>query len=292
MLMNYGIVSNGTRDAGYGTAIRAAEVILGSGNTPVFEKELEGKFDAPEGSVFAVFDTLDIKTIISIGGDGTFLSVVTKYRELDTEFIGINKGSIGFLTEITEASLESDLGKLISGDYSTIERTQLKCEVWNNAGDFKGSAVCLNDILIVRGVKPHITKLELFIDGQRVEKFYGDGLIVSTATGSSAYSLAAGGPLLMPSMKDIIVTPVSSHTLYGLKYVAGPESVVRVVLDDFETAPIICPDGRDFVALEAFDSITIRRHDKVLKTATLKRDNFFSDVRKKIVQRGSFYENS
>ena len=290
--MNYGIVSNVTRDAGYGTAVKTAELIIKSGNTPVFEKELEGKIDVPSGSVFARFDTLDIKTIISIGGDGTFLSVVTKYRDLDTEFIGINKGSIGFLTEITEASLESDLAKLISGDYSTIERTQLKCEVWNNAGDFKGSAVCLNDILIVRGVKPHITKLELFIDGQRVEKFYGDGLIISTATGSSAYSLAAGGPLLMPSMKDIIVTPVSSHTLYGLKYVAGPESVVRVVLDDFETAPIICPDGRDFVELEAFDSITIRRHDKVLKTATLKRDNFFSDVRKKIVQRGSFYENS
>ena len=71
--MNYGIVSNGTRDVGYVTAVRAAEVILGSGNTPVFEKELEGKFDAPAGSVFAGFDTLDIKTIISIGGDGTLL---------------------------------------------------------------------------------------------------------------------------------------------------------------------------------------------------------------------------
>ncbi len=290
--MNYGIVSNGTRDVGYVTAVRAAEVILGSGNTPVFEKELEGKFDAPSGSVFAVFDTLDIKTIISIGGDGTFLSVVTKYRDLDTEFIGINKGSIGFLTEINEDTLETDLTKLTSGDYSTLERSQLYCEVKNKDGEFKGRAVCLNDIIIVRGAKPHITKLELFIDGQRVERFYGDGLVISTATGSSAYSLAAGGPLLMPTMKDLIVTPISSHTLYGLKYVAGPESEVRVVLDDFETAPIICPDGRDFVDLEAFDSITIRRHDKVLKTATLKRDNFFSDVRKKIVQRGSFYENS
>lgn len=290
--MNYGIVSNGTRDVGYVTAVRAAEVILGSGNTPVFEKELEGKFDAPAGSVFAGFDTLDIKTIISIGGDGTFLSVVTKYRDLDTEFIGINKGSIGFLTEINEDTLETDLTKLTSGDYSTLERSQLYCEVKSKNGAFKGSAVCLNDIIIVRGAKPHITKLELFIDGQRVERFYGDGLVISTATGSSAYSLAAGGPLLMPTMKDLIVTPISSHTLYGLKYVAGPESEVRVVLDDFETAPIICPDGRDFVDLEAFDSITIRRHDKVLKTATLKRDNFFSDVRKKIVQRGSFYENS
>ena len=128
------------------------------------------------------------------------------------------------------------------------------------------------------------------------------GTAIATLSGAAATnatlaffgggSLAAGGPLLMPSMKDIIVTPVSSHTLYGLKYVAGPESEVRVVLDDFESAPIICPDGRDFVDLEPFDSITIRRHNKVLKTATLKRDNFFSDVRKKIVQRGSFYENS
>ena len=293
MLMNYGIVSNVTRDDGYATAVKTAEIIAGGGHTPVFEAELEGKItNAPEGSVFADFASLPVKAVISIGGDGTFLSVVTRYRDLDTEFIGINKGSIGFLTEITEAKLESDLNKLMSGDHSTIERTQLICEVKNNDGEVKGSAVCLNDILIVRGVKPHITRLELFIDGQRVEKFYGDGLIVSTATGSSAYSLAAGGPLLMPTMKDIIVTPVSSHTLYGLKYVAGPDSEIRVVLDDFESAPIICPDGRDFVKLEAFDSITIRRHDKVLKTATLRQDGFFSDVRKKIVQRGSFYENS
>nr|MCR4688786.1 NAD(+) kinase [Saccharofermentans sp.] len=169
---------------------------------------------------------------------------------------------------------------------------QLLVEVFDKDGNLKGEDVCLNDIMIVRGVKPHVTKLELYIDNQKVEKFYGDGLLVSTATGSSAYSLAAGGPLLMPDMKDILVTPISSHTLYGLKYVAGPESIIRIGVDDFETAPIICPDGRDFIELSPFDSIIITRYSKPLKTATLKSDNFFSDVRKKIVQRGSFYENS
>ena len=95
----------------------------------------------------------------------------------------------------------------------------------------------------------------------------------------------------MPGMKDIIVTPICSHTLNGYTYVATPESEIRIGLDRVETVPLICPDGRDFVDLESYDYITIKRYDKVLKTATVKKDNFFSDVRKKIVQRGTFYEN-
>ncbi len=292
--MNYAIVSNSNRDTDYEVAVKAADIIMSAGGTVVMEKELESVLSGrvPSGVVFESFTKADIKTIISIGGDGTFLSVVARYRELDCEFIGINKGSIGFLTEINVEDMTNDLTRLVNGDYKTISRTQLDVKVYNKDGELKGSDVCLNDCMIVRGVKPHVTRLELYIDGQKVEKFYGDGLLVSTATGSSAYSLAAGGPLLMPDMKDMLVTPISSHTLYGLKYVAGPESVVKIVVDQFETAPIICPDGRDFIALEPMDSIIITRYSKVLRTATLKTDNFFSDVRKKIVRRGSFYENS
>ena len=95
----------------------------------------------------------------------------------------------------------------------------------------------------------------------------------------------------MPSMKDIIVTPICSHTFNGFTYVTGSDSVVRIDLDDFESAPMICPDGRSFVDLEPFDYIIIKRYARVLKTVTIKNDNFFSNVRKKIVQRGSFYED-
>ena len=292
--MNYGICSNGSRDTGYETAIRVAQIIAGLGAVPVFEAGMDEacpKLKSIPGVVFADFSTTSIKTIISIGGDGTFLSKVAKYRDLDTEFVGVNLGSIGFLNEIVSDDLENDLKQLISGDYQTIDRTQLKCNVYNKDGELKGSSVCLNDIIIVRGAKPHITTMVLSIDGQIIERFRGDGLVISTATGSSAYNLSAGGPILMPDMKDIIVTPICSHTLNGYTYVATPESEIRIGLEEIETAPMICPDGRDFVDLESYDSIVISRYDKVLKTVCLKKDGFFSNVRKKIVQRGYFYEN-
>ena len=292
--MNYGICSNGSRDTGYETAIRVAEIIASLGSVPVFEagmNEVCPNLKNIPGVVFEDFSKVSLKTIISIGGDGTFLSKVAKYRDLDTEFVGVNLGSIGFLNEIGYDNLEEDLKQLVSGDYNTIDRTQLKCDVYNKDGELKGSSVCLNDIIIVRGAKPHITTLVLSIDGQIIERFRGDGLVISTATGSSAYNLSAGGPILMPEMKDIIVTPICSHTLNGYTYVATPESEIRISLEEIETAPMICPDGRDFVNLESYDSIVVRRYDKVLKTVCLKQDSFFSNVRKKIVQRGYFYEN-
>ena len=292
--MNYGICSNGSRDNGYETAKKTAEIISSLGATPVFEIGLDDvcpKLKDIPGVRFEDFADIDIKAIISIGGDGTFLSKVAKYRELDTEFVGVNLGSIGFLNEILVDDLEKDLAQLVSGDYNTIDRTQLVCDVYNKNGAHKGSCVCLNDIIIVRGAKPHITTLVLSIDGQIIERFRGDGLVVATATGSSAYSLSAGGPILMPGMKDIIVTPICSHTLNGYPYVATPESEIKIGLEEIESAPLICPDGRDFVALESFDQIVIKRYDKVLKTVCLKKDSFFANVRKKIVQRGYFYEN-
>ena len=292
--MNYGICSNGSRDTGYATAVKTAKILADLGATPVFEPGMDEecpKLKEIPGIVFADFAKTDLKAVISIGGDGTFLSKVAKYRELDTEFIGINLGSIGFLNEITLDDLEKDLSQLVSGSYDTIDRTQLQCEVFNKDGELKGSSVCLNDVIIVRGAKPHITTLVLSIDGQIIERFRGDGLVVSTATGSSAYSLSAGGPILMPNMKDIIVTPICSHTLNGYTYVATPESEIKISLEEIETAPLICPDGRDFIDLESYDSVVIRRYGKVLKTICLKKDSFFSNVRKKIVQRGYFYEN-
>ncbi len=292
--MNYGICSNGSRDTGYETAIKTAQILSGLGAVPVFETGMDEtcpKLKEIQGVVFADFAKTDLKAIISIGGDGTFLSKVAKYRELDTEFVGINLGSIGFLNEIMIDDIEKDLAQLVSGDYDTIDRTQLICEVFDKDGKLKGTSVCLNDIIIVRGAKPHITTLVLSIDGQIIERFRGDGLVVSTATGSSAYSLSAGGPILMPNMKDIIVTPICSHTLNGYTYVATSESEIRIGLEEIESAPLICPDGRDFVDLESYDYVVIRRYDKVLKTVCLKKDSFFSNVRKKIVQRGYFYEN-
>lgn len=288
--MRFGIYSNSNRDINYETAKYTAQLIISKGGEVSFESFLSDNetLNVIDGVVFEGFSNCDL--IISIGGDGTLLYVVSHYRDLMIPFVGINKGSIGFLTEIDIERIEDSIDRLISGNYEIVERTQLCSEVYDRNGVLKATEFSLNDCVVSRGAKLHVVKLDVYIDGQYVEKFYGDGIIVSTATGSTAYSLAAGGPILLPDMADILVTPICSHTLQHSSYCIGSTNRIEVVVNNFETAPIICPDGRDSVALEPEDKIVIFAAEQKVKTIMMGYNNFFQNVRKKITQRGSFYE--
>lgn len=290
--MKIGLHINRNRDKDFKCALTTIKAITKLGAVPVLLPELESEIPNEDGLIsFEEFEYAKPDVMVSIGGDGTFLAMISENRELDTEFIGINKGSIGFLTQISADAIESSLESIVSGNYRIIMRSQLYVEVFNKDGIRKGADICLNDCFICRGAKPHITKLLLKIDGQDVERFYGDGLVISTATGSTAYNLASGGPLLMPDMKDMIITSVCAHTLHTYSLVVGPESTIEIIVEDVETQPIICPDGRAFVDIEPYDRIVIRLNDKPVKTISIGPDSFFSDVRRKINQRGTFYEN-
>lgn len=289
--MVFGICSNISRDTDYKIANLCADVILELGSQPVFENDLKASslIIEKDGVSFGSFDDADV--IISIGGDGTLLSVVSRYRDLNIPFIGINKGSIGFLTEIDVEDIRESFKLIIDGKYDILERLQLLCEVYDKDGNRKDGHICLNDCVVTRGAKLNIVKMDLFIDGQYVEKFYGDGIIVSTPTGSTAYTLAAGGPILMPGMKNMIVTPLCPHTLQRSSYCISDKSVIEIKLGDFETAPIISPDGRSGVILEPFDTIKITGYESTIKTVMLGKSGFFETVRSKITARGSFYEH-
>ena len=290
--MNIGIHVNKSRDPDFRTSFALVGICLSEGAVPVLDPEFK---DTVLGTVTGIsFEGIENKKcefIISVGGDGTYLAMVSRYRNGYSHFVGVNKGSIGFLTEINEENMADAVKMLIKGEFKTVPRSQLFVSVYDKDGNLKGTDICLNDCMIARGLKPHITKLNLFIDGQMVEKYHGDGILVSTATGSTAYSLAAGGPLLMPDMPDMIVTPVCSHSLHDISYVIGPESEIEIQIDYFESAPIICPDGRDFVDHEPYDKVKIVRYKENLKSAHIGDSTFFRDIRKKIIQRGYFYEN-
>lgn len=293
--MRIGIYSNGSRDNGFEVALKTAHIVSSKGAKPVFDLDniKPSNFGDNENISdihFGEFKDCDL--IISIGGDGTFLSVIARYRDLNIPFIGINKGSIGFLTEIEENNIEDCIELLVSGKYKIIERIQLLAKLYDKDNNLKAEEICLNDVSVLRGAKPHITKLELSIDGEKVEKFYGDGIVVATPTGSTAYTLAAGGPLLMPSMNTMLITPLCSHTLQNTSYVIGPESYIEIALGEFESTPIICPDGREFPVVEPNDKLIIKKYDHTIKTINLGITGFFHNVRRKIVARGSFYENS
>lgn len=273
--MKYGIVSNIKRDADLKVANRTKALIESLGSEAVLDPAC---------------DDDSIGMIISVGGDGTFLSVIHRYIDTGCSFIGINKGSVGFLTSINEDDLERDIPKLVKGEYELIERNMLGVTVFDKDGNQKGKDFCLNDIIVCRGDWPHVTNLDLSIDGNKIETFRGDGIVVATATGSTAYSLAAGGPIMMPYMEDIIVTPVCSNTFYGYSYITGKDSVIEIGLGNFESAPLITPDGRHFTDLACGDTIKITGYDRCCKTVSFDKNSFFKDVKKKILQRGSFYE--
>lgn len=288
--MKFGIHSNDSRDVDYKIAVKLSHFLISQGSIPVFGEEMKDTTVAEiEGVEFGSFSDVDV--IVSIGGDGTFLSVISKYRKCNRPFIGINKGSIGFLTEVSEYNIDDAFKRIIEGKYSTIERMQLKAELYDKDGNLKNEAVCLNDVSVLRGAKPHITKLTLYIDGERVERFYGDGIVVATPTGSTAYTLAAGGPLLMPCMNNILITPLCPHTLQNVSYVIDPDSKVEIHLGDFESFPIICPDGSEFTNIARDDVLKISRYKYPCRTISLNMTGFFQNVRRKIVARGSFYEN-
>lgn len=288
--MRFGIHSNETRDIDYKTAMELTRYLLDNGAVPVFEDKMKGtEIASLEGVEFAPFDSVDV--IVSIGGDGTFLSVIYDYRNLNKPFVGINKGSIGFLTEVSSDNIADSFGRILSGNYSLIKRMQLKAELYDKNGNLKCEDICLNDVSVLRGDKPHITRLTLYVDDERVEKFYGDGIVVATPTGSTAYTLAAGGPLVMPDMDVILVTPLCPHTLQNMSYVINSESVVEIRLGTFETIPIICPDGREFPNIEQDDVLRISKYDRHINMISLNLTGFFQNVKRKILARGSFYED-
>lgn len=288
--MRFGIHSNDTRDLGYKTAITLSEFLVERNCTPVFECGLEKtKLSSVEGVEFNSFDDVDV--IVSIGGDGTFLSVISDYRDLDKPFVGVNKGSIGFLTEVSDYNIEAAFERIIEGKYKIMERMQLKAELYDRYNKLKCEDVCLNDVSVLRGAQPHITKLSLYIDNERVEKFYGDGIVVAAPTGSTAYTLAAGGPLVMPNLDVILITPLCPHSLQSMSYVISSESEVEIQLGSFETVPLVCPDGRVVPNIEQGDVLKIRRYDKTVQTINLGMTGFFQNIKRKIVARGSFYED-
>ena len=288
--MIFAIHPNDNRDIGYRAARILAEFLVRKGSVPVFEERLrESDLSSLDGASFGSFENADV--IVSIGGDGTFLGVISDYRELGKPFIGINKGSIGFLTEVSEYTIDDAFQRVLDGKYSILDRMQLKAELYDREGNLKAEDICLNDVSVVRGARPHITKLTLYIDGSRVEKFYGDGIVVATPTGSTAYTLAAGGPLLMPDMNAILVTPLCPHTLQNTSYVIGPDSVVEIHFGQFESVPIVCPDGHVIDNIDQGDILKIKRYEDPCRTISLNMTGFFQNVRRKIVARGSFYED-
>jgi|ERR1035437_2607572 NAD+ kinase len=289
--MIFGIVSNMDKDRNFEFARHAAACIVARGSAAIVDQSyLNTSLGNDPNVKVCGYDECDL--IFSIGGDGTFLSAVHEHYAKDVPIIGVNLGSIGFLTEIQPNQFEDSLDRILMGKYIVENRIQLQVAVKDKDGHLKGRGLCLNDAVIARGFLLHVLTVDLFIDGDYVERLSGDGVILSTPTGSTAYSLAAGGPIVKPELNVFLVTPICPHTLHNRSYVVTEDSLVEIRLKDFHEQPLLSLDGRNDISLSPLDCVYVSKSDHPMKIAKLGYSNFYQTIRQKIRARGSFYEDS
>lgn len=224
--------------------------------------------------------------IISIGGDGTFLKAARYSCRENKPILGINLGTLGFLTAIEKADYETAISAVLKGKYSLEKRMMLEAEIIRQ-GKVIASDLAINDIVISKKSLSRILNLKAYINGEFVDSFPGDGLIISTPTGSTAYSLSAGGPVVEPDIELIIVTPICPHTLYSRSFITNGDRVVKVTADNsIGNDAIATFDGQTGFEMNAGDTINIRRSENRVMMVNIKYKNFFTLLRNKIHDRG------
>ncbi len=223
--------------------------------------------------------------VIVFGGDGTMLWTARKVAKAGTPLVGINMGHLGFLTEIDVPEALADLDRILDGQYHVEERMMLEASVYRD-GSLVENSVGLNDAVISKGTIARLIHLETHVDDYFVNIYHGDGLIIASPTGSTAYSLSAGGPLVSPDHDLLLLTPICPHSLWARPVVIAPDSEIKVALLSDGGAVTLTMDGQYVFSLRRHDEIFIRRAPQKAKFLRITGRNFFEVLRKKMSQEG------
>lgn len=222
--------------------------------------------------------------LIVLGGDGTYLSVARLMQERSIPVLGVNMGQLGFLTEIKKEEVHSVLEGLLNGDELRIsERALLEVSIQRKGRKKPQVVPVVNDVVISKAAIARMITLRVSVNGKLVSSLKADGMIVSTPTGSTAYSLAAGGPILEPSLRAMILTPICPHSLAQRTLVLSDDSRVVLELESDPGEVLITLDGQEVVEMKQGDRITVRRFKKhALKLVGSPSRDFFAVLREKL----------
>ncbi|GAW92310.1 NAD(+)/NADH kinase [Calderihabitans maritimus] len=237
-----------------------------------------GKADA-ERFETTVADNVDC--VLVLGGDGTLLSTARALAVKGTPILGINMGQLGFLTEIELPSMFEDLELLLRGEYLIEERMMLEARVVRN-NTTVDRFLALNDVVVTKGSFSRMIYLETYVSQHYVDTYRADGLIVSSPTGSTAYCMSAGGPLVSPEVEVMIIVPICPHTLYARPLVVASHQEIKVVVRSKLADVAVTVDGQHGVKLEENDEITVGKAPFKTKLIRLKGRNFYEVLREKL----------
>jgi len=219
--------------------------------------------------------------IVVLGGDGTLLSVSRHGKGSDVPIIGVNLGSLGFLTETSTEEFAGTLDKVLKGDFNISKRIMLDVRV-NRGGDPIFDITILNDAVITKDALARIIDIETYVNEEYLTTYKADGLIVSTPTGSTGYSMAAGGPLIYPSLTNLIVTPICPHTLTNRPIILPESVVIRAVLKSKDEKVILTLDGQVGFPLEYADEVIVKKSSHAVHLVKSSSRGYFEILRTKL----------
>lgn len=221
---------------------------------------------------------------ISVGGDGTTLNVAKNTALKGKATLGINAGRLGFMSGLERNELDL-LSNIVNGDYRIEQRMMLKIDIVEN-GEAVATYHCLNDAVITRGDIARLIDINLMCEGRMVTKTRADGMIIATPTGSTAYSMAAGGPVLSPDNSCFVATPICPHSLVNRSIVFSSDKELFVSVDnDKNNCSYLSLDGSTLVPVNVGAGVRISKSDYYAKLITIKPDNFYEILNKKILER-------
>ena len=219
--------------------------------------------------------------VVVVGGDGTLLAAARLLGDRQIPILAINHGGLGFLTEVTLEEMYPAIDRVLAGHFVTEHRMMMDIDL-SRADNRVGVYRALNDVVINKGTISRMIELEAHVDGQYVTRFRADGLIVATPTGSTAYNLSAGGPIVFPTMSAMVVTPICSHTLTNRPIVLPPGVRVEIILADAHEDVHVTVDGQVGMKLETDDKITVEKSDIAVKLVAPADKNYFDILRGKL----------
>jgi NAD+ kinase len=263
------LVANAAKPAARRIVQRAAKLAAAAGMKPITDEAKAHSADL----------------VMVFGGDGTMLQWARNTAGSGTPIFGVNIGGMGFLTAVSGKDLAKAIRSISAREFSVESRTLLSATGEADGGRFRLDA--MNDFVISRGSVPRMIRLEVKVNGEVLTVYRCDGLVVSSATGSTAYSLAAGGAIVAPDAGVFSITPICPHTLSNRAVIVGQQSTVEVRVLDRQREATLSADGRDVVELAADNPVMIRRSRRTVKLARLPDSSFFKTLRQKLQWMGS-----
>ena len=237
----------------------------------------------PESVKYSVFHShadLNADMLFSIGGDGTILDVLPLVLDSGMPVAGINMGRLGFLSCISKTEIAKAVKCVVSGDYTVEQRTLLELVSPKNVfGDVR---YALNELSVIRNPEHSLLAIKVFVDDVYLNTYWGDGILLATPTGSTAYSLSAGGPIIAPNAKNFVITPIATHNLTVRPVVVPDESTLRIQVEGREKKFVFSMDSRT-CALDTSVQLEVRKADFSLNLVRMRGEDFFGTIRNKLM---------